>query len=75
MKDEPKYYKFADLYLLRCKEESKLSDEINERVYSKLVKLDFKLGTTPSTQLFSCLCITIRSDIIKVQVFDLTNLL
>ena len=72
MKDEPKYYKFADLYLLRCKEES---NEINERVYSKLVKLDFKLGTTPSTQLFSCLCITIRSDIIKVQVFDLTNLL
>jgi len=70
-----KLMKFADLYLARCKQQSKLDDEIDVRVYSKLVELDLKLGTTPSALLCHCLCFTLRSDIIKVHFFDLTNVL
>ena len=60
---------FANLYLLRCNKESKSDDEIDKEVYSKLVELDTRLGTTASEQLFKCLSKTTRSDIIKVRSF------
>ena len=63
---------FADVYLYRCNEESKSNKIIGIEliieyyVYKKLVKLDTKLGTTASEQLFMCLAHTTRWDIIKV---------
>ena len=45
---------FAELYLQQYNKESKSIDEIDDEVYSKLVELDTKLGTTASEQLFSC---------------------
>ena len=60
---------FASRYLERYNEESKSNDEINKEVYTKLVELDTRLGTTASKQLYNCLENTTRSDIIKVLKF------
>ena len=57
---------FAHIYLLQYDRESKPNDEIDIQVYTKLVDLDAKLGTTASEQLQRCLNYTTRSDIIKV---------
>lgn len=59
---------FAHLYLLRCDIESK-SNQIDIQIYTKLIELDSRLGTTASEQLFGCLQSTIQSDVIKVHLF------
>ena len=63
------YVGFADVYLKRCEEEFESSEfnyEIDEKMYTKLVKLDTRLGTTAGEQLFWCLYYTTRLDIIQV---------
>ena len=60
---------FAEVYLDRFNTESKSNDEIDIEVYTKLLQLDAKLGTTASEQLLSCLSNTTRSDVIKVASF------
>ena len=57
---------FAEFYLWRCKKESKSDDEIDKEIYTKLVKLDTRLGTTATEQLIECLDHTLNLDIIKV---------
>ena len=57
---------FAEVYLWRCNEESKSNDEIDKEIYSKLVKLDTRLGTTITEQLFGSVSRTLNLDIIKV---------
>ena len=58
---------FANVYLWRCDQESKTENIADIQVYNQLVKLDTRLGTTTSEQLFACLRYTTRSDIIKVK--------
>ena len=60
------YVGFADLYLQRCDKRSHPNDVIDKEVYSKLVELDKRLGTTSSEQLFKCVLYTSNMDIIKV---------
>ena len=60
---------YANVYLRRCNEESKSNDEIDEELYAELVKLDKRLGKRASEQLYKCLVLTTRSDIIKVRSF------
>ena len=57
---------FASIYLWRCYKESKSDDEIDIQVYSKLVELDSRLGTTAAEQLLHCVMVTQRLDLIKV---------
>ena len=57
---------FAEVYLERCNEESKPNDEIDKKMYTKLVELDTRLGTTASEQLYGSICHTLNLDIIKV---------
>ena len=57
---------FANEYLWRCKKESKSEDEIDIQVYTKLVQLDSRLGTTAAEQLYWCVMHTQRWDFIKV---------
>ena len=57
---------FGDVFLHRCYKESKTGETIDQNIYCKLAKLDAKLGTKASEQLYECLCRTTRSDIIKV---------
>ena len=59
------YDGFGHVYYQRYKE-SKSEDEIDKEVYTKLVKLDTKLGTSPSKQLFMCIFFVLDPDIIKV---------
>ena len=60
---------FAQLYLSQCDRESKPNDEIDKALYTKLVELDTRLGTTASEQLYWCVFYTLNLDIIKVQSF------
>ena len=62
---------FAGSHLQRYYVESKSDDQIDIQVYTKLIQLDSRLGTTASEQLAKCLQFTTRSDIIKVLIFAL----
>ena len=66
---------FAHRFLQRYNEESKSNDEIDIQVYTKLVQLDSKIGTTASEQLYCCLEFTTRSDIIMVKIIVVNKLL
>ena len=57
---------FANVYLWRCDKESKSGNIADVQLYTKLVELDTRLGTTAGTQLYRCLYYTTRLDIIKV---------
>ena len=57
---------FAEIYLQQCTKKSEADNEIDIQVYTKLVELDSKIGTTASEQLYVCLQCTTRSDIIEV---------
>ena len=63
-----KWVGFAQVYLDRCNTESKTENIADIQVYTQLVKLDTRLGTTTSEQLFACLFHTTRLDIIKVKI-------
>ena len=57
---------YADYYLVRSWNQSKLINEADVKVYQKLVDIDKVLGTKNFLQLFCCLGWTTRWDIIKV---------
>ena len=57
---------YADYYLVKCWNKSKMINEADVSVYRQLVAIDSKLGTDASTQLLCCLSWTTRLDIIEV---------
>ena len=57
---------FAQLYLHTCHDSSKSDDKMDIDIYTKLVQLDSKLGTSATEQLFWCVFYTLRMDLIKV---------
>ena len=59
------YDGFGHVYYRRYIE-SKPEDQIEEKVYAELVKLDTRLGSSPSKQLFMCVFLTLDLEIIKV---------
>ena len=62
-----KYVGFADFYLGQCSEKQKSNVKIDKQIYTRLVEIDTRLGTTASEQLFECIFFTLRLDIIKVS--------
>ena len=57
---------FAEFYLNQCRIESESNNEIDIQVYSDLMKLDSRLGTTVTEQLFKSLFYSLSLDMIKV---------
>ena len=57
---------FADYYLVRSWNKSKMINEADATIYKRLVEIDTTLGTELSLQLTSCVALTTRLDIIKV---------
>ena len=64
-----RYEGYANFYLHKCHNDSKMINEADATVYQKLVDIDNTLGTKLSDQLFECLWYTTRWDIIKVLKF------
>ena len=60
---------FANVYLRGRYGQSRSDVEFDKELYAELVKLDTRLGTRASEQLYKCLYYTTRSDIIKVRSF------
>ena len=56
---------YAHHYLAVCKANSKMN-EVDASIYRQLIDIDSKLGTNASLQLWGCLNITNRSDLIQV---------
>ena len=69
IKKETKDVGYADYYLVRSWNKSKMINEADATVYQRLVDIDAILGTELFRQLFCCLGWTTRSDIIKVLNF------
>jgi len=63
---EDNYVGFAQVYLKRCDRESQTENIADVQLYTKLVELDTRLGTTATKQLFWCLKYSLRLDLIKV---------
>ena len=61
-----KWAGFAELYLNQCNKDSEIENIADTQVYSKLVELDSRIGTTATKQLYECLRYTVRLDILKV---------
>ena len=64
------YVGYADYYLhinlQKCQIDPKVTNEADATVYQKLINIDTVLGTDASLQLFGCLDLTDRWNIIKV---------
>ena len=58
---------YARFYLEQCHKKSKSDDEMDINIYTKLVQLDSKLGTSATEQLLWCVFYTQRFDLIKVR--------
>ena len=57
---------YAHYYLQKCWNGSDMKNEADVSIYRRLVDIDSKLGTNASQQLFGCLRVTTRWDLIKV---------
>ena len=57
---------FAHIYLDKCFKQSKAGDEMDIKIFAKLVELDRKFGIKDSEQLYKILIRTTRLVIIKV---------
>ena len=67
------YVGFADFYMAQFINKFESDDEIDRQIYTKLVEIDTRLGTTASEQLFHCLRKMTRSDIIKVIIHEMIH--
>ena len=63
---ELNYIGYAHYYLRECWNESELKNKADVPIYKKLLKIDAKLGTTQSEQLFECVRYSLRMDLIEV---------
>ena len=63
---ESEIHGYADYYLAKSWNGSKMINEANVTIYLQLLEIDSALGTTLSYQLWACLSWTTRWDIIKV---------
>ena len=64
---EQGYVGFADYYLQACWDQSEFEKKVDNYIYKVLFeKVDSKLGTTQSEQLFSCVYHSAPMDLIKV---------
>ena len=63
---ELNYVGYAHYYLQNCWNESELKNKADLAVYKQLLEMDSKLGTTQSEQLYWCLRLSPRMDLIEV---------
>ena len=67
--EETDDYGYAEYYLDKCWNDSKMINEADATVYQRLVDIDSTLGTELSDQLYWCLFQTTRWEIMKVLKF------
>ena len=57
---------YAHFYLFKCWNQSELKNKADVTIYTQLLEIDAKLGTTQSEQLFKCVFHSLRIDLIQV---------
>ena len=63
---ESNFAGFTHYYLQECYDESELKNKADIRIYKQLLEIDSQLGTTQTEQLFECVLLSVRIDLIKV---------
>ena len=66
LREKHGYVGYAHYYLEDCWDKSALKNKADVAVYKQLLEIDSKLGTTQSEQLFKCVMVSLRIDLIKV---------
>ena len=69
-RDWPRYAGYAHFYLYACRNDSTMMNEADASIFNQLVGIDSKLGTQASIQLYGCLSLTTRWEIIKVRILS-----
>ena len=60
------YVGYANYYLRVCWNESEFENKADVTIYKQLLEIDSKLGTTQAEQLFECLRLSPREDLLEV---------
>ena len=60
------YVGYANYYLRVCWNKSELKNKADVTIYTQMLEIDAKLGTTQTDQLFWCVFYSLRMDLIKV---------
>ena len=63
-----RYAGYAHYYVYACRNDSTMMNEADASIFNQLVGIDSKLGTQASIQLYGCLSLTTRWEIIKVRI-------
>ena len=63
------YVGFANKYLQQCWNHTNLTNEADLNMFMLLVELDSLFGTTITEQVFMCVYVALRLDLIKVKYF------
>jgi len=66
LREKRGYVGYASYYIYKCWDESELKNKADVTVYKQLLEIDSKLGTTQSEQLFECVFLSLRLDLIMV---------
>jgi len=66
LREKHGYVGYANYYLKGCWDESELKNKADVSIYTQLLEIDSKLGTTQSEQLLECVFHSVRMDLIKV---------
>ena len=61
------YVGFANKYLQQCWNQTNLTNEADLDMFMLLVELDSLFGTTITEQVFKCVYVALRLDLIKVK--------
>ena len=69
LREELGWVGYAHYYIHNCWDESELKNKADVAVYKQLLKIDSKLGTTQTEQLFWCVFYSLRRDLIKVWIY------
>ena len=62
------YAGYAEYYIRKCWDESEMKNKADVTIYKQFLKIDSKLGTTQTEQLFTCLFYSPRKDLIEVGI-------
>ena len=63
---EDDYAGYAEYYLQESWDETEFVNKADVTIYKQLLEIDAKLGTTQSEQLFQCVFLSLRIDLIQV---------
>ena len=73
IREKNNYFGYANYYLQNSYDDSKMMNKAEIEIFKQLLAIDAQLGTTNTEQLTDCVFHTVRLDLIKVIIINLTK--